>query len=67
MNKHEALKSFVEDYLPLLTSPAFARQALKEPIRKAFVDEHRKRFGIPTNKEIAEALVKFSLTNELLF
>jgi hypothetical protein len=52
MNKDEALRHFVQDQLPLLTSPAFARQTLKEGIRKAFVDKHRKRFGIPSKNVV---------------
>ena len=58
MNKEEAIKQFVKNNFNFLTSNEFSRKAYKNKHRSFFYKEHKKKYGLPANKEVMCALVK---------
>src|SRR5262245_25391809 len=57
MNTDAALKRFVEDNLPFLTSTSYSRDTYKGIHRAYFVTQHNKRYGLPSVKDVCTCLV----------
>jgi hypothetical protein len=58
MNRDAALSSFVTEHIRELTAGDFDRKAYKRHYAAFFVDKHKKRHGLPSKSDIAEALVR---------
>ncbi|OUS13553.1 hypothetical protein A9Q89_02610 [Gammaproteobacteria bacterium 53_120_T64] len=61
MNKDEALNKFIKDKLSFLTSGEFDRKLLKTYLKDYFVVRYKKKYGILSNSDVCDALVKYQI------
>ncbi|MBI4454923.1 MAG: hypothetical protein HY644_03385 [Acidobacteria bacterium] len=59
MDRQQAIKTFVESHLKILTSPDFSRQLFRKLERDVFYGKYQNKYGRPTLKDVLLALVQY--------
>ena len=54
---NRALQEFVRDHLNFLTSSDFDRKTYKKYRKDYFITKHKKKFGLPNQKQVCEAVL----------
>ncbi|MEH6542915.1 MAG: hypothetical protein V7721_03145 [Porticoccaceae bacterium] len=63
MNKDEAFRRFIKENFKFLTSLDLNKKTLKTKTKRFFITQHNKKFGLPTNSNLCEYLVKYQIKN----
>lgn len=58
MDRKGILRRFVIENSSIFLSSTYTKEAVKEVKRKYFIERFKNKFGVPSNNEIAEALVE---------